>query len=197
MYTLFVTFNSIKPNILSLAYEIPRQHDEIKMLWKRWTEPLLWYHSSVLAQSGYSQLSTMCWENVFIVCTSQIKKCLVVMTCYQGGGETFPCKLAAERVSGSCTKSATSVDMWQWYNTNSVRKEILLNQFTKYWKLQPSSTSIDEEEKDDVIDFLLQFSSASQLLLSQHCSLSEESAELSWHQVQDPVCMSRSVWFLR
>ena len=159
------------------------------MLQQRWTESSLWYHLSGLVHQVYSQLLAMCWDNRVNVCTFLIIKCLVVMTCNGGGGETFPCKLAAERVSGSCTKSATSVDMWQWYNTNSVRKEILLNQFTKYWKLQPLTTSIDEEEKDDVIDFLLQFSSASQLLLSQHCSLSEESAELSWHQVQDPVCI--------
>ena len=82
--------------------------------------------------------------------------------------------LAAERISGSCTKSATCGGLCEKIDLENIEN----------FNHQPS---IDEEEKDDVIDFLLQFCSASQLLLSERCSLSEESAELSWHQVQDPV----------
>ena len=90
--------------------------------------------------------------------------------------------LAAERIAALAQKvqlvwicdSDTTQTLWEKIHCK----------IRKYWKLQPSTTSIDEEEKDDVIDFLLQFSSASQLLLSERCSLSEESAELSRHQHQ-------------
>ena len=156
------------------------------MLQQRWTESSLWYHLSGLVHQIYSQLLAMCWDNRVNVCTFLIIKCLVVMTCYGGGGgETFPCSWENQRHLHKKVQLVWKCDS----DTTQTLWEKIYCKFRKYWKLQPSTTSIDEEEKDYDIDFLLQFSSASQLLLSEHCSLSEESAELSWHQVQDPVCI--------